>query len=242
MRDVESPSSEAEVHAQSTLCFFLRSGSKSQDEQRPKEEVIQEGNEIAPSSPKIIVTAASSEYLDRLANLIGSIHFWEKSFRIVVYDLGLEEESRRMVRSWDNVVLKEIDVESRGLPEHFASPPLVAYKAWAVIDAMKEYGVKEGGVVFWIDANTEIRRGLAKVQDSVRKDGYFFTGECSRLRRVRLWKGVQSGSLTKKMHFLTYFRNLFPQLQVTCFRPFATSCRKLWPSWATMKTSRSDRK
>src|SRR5690606_9096120 len=53
-----------------------------------------------PSSPLVIVTAASGAYFDRLSNLIGSLHFWEPDKPIVVYDIGLSKEQVKEVACW----------------------------------------------------------------------------------------------------------------------------------------------
>ena len=76
--------------------------------------------------------------------------------------------------SWHNVHVKPLDVKGNGLPEHFEIPPLVAYKSWALEDAIRSFGVP-GGSVVWLDANTEVRRPFWGVEDILIEEGYFFT-------------------------------------------------------------------
>mmetsp|Transcript_23763 Transcript_23763/g.49519 ORF Transcript_23763/g.49519 Transcript_23763/m.49519 type:complete len:342 (+) Transcript_23763:64-1089(+) len=150
----------------STLCYFVKDRGADGEVARLPEGIQRHS--------KIVVTAANEIYLDRLANLIGSLHFWEPPYLIVVYDIGLSPASKKLVASWHNVVVKKMEVAGNGLPDHFALPPLVAYKSWVIEDAMRNFGV-EGGVIMWLDANTEVRRSLGKVEELVRKDGHFFT-------------------------------------------------------------------
>ena len=113
--------------------------------------------ESCPFSYLLLVAFHSLRARHRLANLIGSLHFWEPPYLIVVYDIGLSPASKKLVASWHNVVVKKMEVAGNGLPDHFALPPLVAYKSWVIEDAMRNFGV-EGGVIMWLDANTEVRR------------------------------------------------------------------------------------
>ena len=58
----------------------------------------------------LLITAASERYVQRrmLANLVGSLHFWEPNTSIVVYDLGLSPASRFKVMRWRDVELRDL--------------------------------------------------------------------------------------------------------------------------------------
>ena len=62
-----------------------------------------------------VVTAANERYVQnqRLPNLIGSIHTWEPTLPIVVYDLGLAPSTRAIVSKWRNVVVRGVPWLSR---------------------------------------------------------------------------------------------------------------------------------
>jgi len=121
-----------------------------------------------------IVTAADNNYYDRLANLIGSIHYWEASSppKIIVYDLGLTPLNRELLETWNDVTVYDVDFEQ--LPPHFQTIPLVAYKAHVILDAISKIHEEEA-TVLWLDANTELRKPIAKVVEMIEDDGYFFT-------------------------------------------------------------------
>lgn len=139
------------------------------------------------------VTAASGDYVDRLANLIGSIQYWHSlhassgpsiTFSIHVYNIGIPQVFLKMIKSWTGVILHDIDWDKNSLPEHFKKPALVAYKAWCILDvwrivhaqqSSKMLHSKNPTIVLWIDANTEVRRPLTPVLDIIRSKGYFFT-------------------------------------------------------------------
>ena len=57
----------------------------------------------------LLITAASERYVQRrmLANLVGSLHFWEPNTSLVVYDLGFSPESRFKMR-WRDVELRDL--------------------------------------------------------------------------------------------------------------------------------------
>ncbi len=122
----------------------------------------------------LLITAASERYVRRrmLDNLIGSLHFWEPSSTIVVYDLGFTPESRSKVMSWSDVVLRDLaPAVLRVLnetPPHTLQASSYAFKALVIQDALLT-----ARSVLWIDANCEARRPLDEVFYHLQNKGHF---------------------------------------------------------------------
>ncbi len=122
----------------------------------------------------LLITAASERYVRRrmLDNLVGSLHFWEPSSTIVVYDLGFSPESRSKVLRWRDVELRDLaPAVSRVLnvtPPHTLEPSSYAFKALVIQDALLT-----ARSVLWIDANCELRRPLDEVFYHLQDKGHF---------------------------------------------------------------------
>ena len=54
----------------------------------------------------VVVTYVSSLYFPRLLNLLGSIHTWEPTQRVVVYDLGCSQEQIVQMQCMDNIEVR----------------------------------------------------------------------------------------------------------------------------------------
>lgn len=151
----------------------------------------------------VFVTGASQRYYDEgiLQNLIGSIHQWEAEATIEVFDFGLDSTAQRQIARWRNVKLKHLPkqtlVDGSQLPPHFFIHGFGAYaaKPWVTLDALEratkraqfnsdsceisstcEGSSNQGSSVFWIDANTELRRPLSgsEMLDWLHARGGFF--------------------------------------------------------------------
>ena len=122
----------------------------------------------------LLVTAASERYVRRrmLDNLVGSLHFWEPSSTIVVYDLGFTPESRSKVLSWKDVQLRDLAPAVQRVlnetPPHTLEPSSYAFKMIVIQDALRT-----ARSVLWIDANCELRRPLDEVFYLLHKKGHF---------------------------------------------------------------------
>ena len=122
----------------------------------------------------LLITAASERYVKRrmLENLVGSLHFWEPSSTIVVYDLGFTPESRSKVLGWRDVELRDLaPAVTRVLnetPPHTLQASSYAFKALVIQDALLA-----ARSVLWIDANCELRRPLDEVFYQLQKTGHF---------------------------------------------------------------------
>jgi len=123
--------------------------------------------------PVHVVTAADDAYFDRLANLIGSLHYWGGDFLIHVHDIGLSPRNKRLARGWKNVLVHDVDFAL--LPDHFSQIPLAAFKAYLIISTRDVVAEDGRSILMWIDANTEVRRPLWSIVKKIEEDGYFLT-------------------------------------------------------------------
>ena len=113
----------------------------------------------------LVVSAADEKYYPRLANLVGSLGYWEPAMMVAIYDLGLATESRTKVAGWTNVLTIETPPD-----ELLRTVALVNWKFWVILDA-----VKKAPRILWLDANFEIRRPLHDIRRALDERGYFLT-------------------------------------------------------------------
>jgi len=132
------------------------------------EERVRDTNDLDLSKFEII-TAANSYYFGELENLIGSIHLWEPQKRIVVYDLGLEDNQLLSVKNWCNVELirfpyEQFPVHLSHLYEYAWKPPIIATEFFKC-DA-----------ILWLDAGDELRRPLNDILKILMTETYWTHG------------------------------------------------------------------
>ena len=122
----------------------------------------------------LLVTAAAERYVTRrmLDNLVGSLHFWEPSSTIVVYDLGFTPASRSKVLRWRDVELRDLAPAVQRVlnetPPHTLQASSYAFKMIVIQDALRT-----ARSVLWIDANCELRRPLDEVFHLLQDKGHF---------------------------------------------------------------------
>jgi hypothetical protein len=133
----------------------------------------------------ILVTAASQSYFGALANLVGSLAYWNPEHRFVIYDLGLGDKLLDEVKKWQNVTLVMNFLDSN-LPGHCKLLKEYAWKPFVIEHAIERYGS-----ALWIDAGSDIRAPIDPVFTLLTQQGYFFV------------KG-QDLDMTKKSHAATY--------------------------------------
>ena len=116
----------------------------------------------------VVVTGANSGYFHALENFIGSMHFWEPTRQIVVYNLGLTSSQIEQVNMWHNVQLEW----PRGIPSTYAlhvhALKKYAWKTNAIYESTKKYVS-----TLWLDAGCEVRGPLTVIESILRKDGVF---------------------------------------------------------------------
>ena len=137
-------------------------------DQTPKRlETADKGNNH-PKHEMVVVTGANSGYFHALENFIGSMHFWEPTRPIIVYNLGLSASQVDQVNTWHNVHLEW----PRGIPKTYA-PHVHALKkyAWktnAIYESTNKYAA-----TLWLDAGCEVRGPLTDIESILQKDGVF---------------------------------------------------------------------
>ena len=110
----------------------------------------------------VLLTAADAAYFGRLANFVGSVHFWEPFLSVDVYDLGLGEDQLETMEQWKRVSIKETAFRQ--------DIQLVGWKFAVLRDALARHRR-----VVWMDANAELRRPLTALRHSLEARGYFLT-------------------------------------------------------------------
>ncbi|XP_013409229.1 uncharacterized protein LOC106172863 [Lingula anatina] len=113
-----------------------------------------------------VVTGASDGYFGGLRNLVGSIHFWEPRTNIVVYDLGLANFQKRLISQWCWTTLLSFDFAQ--YPAHVSVLKEYAWKPVIMKDAVDKYGK-----ILWIDAGSDVRGPLKKIDKYLSQDGHF---------------------------------------------------------------------
>jgi hypothetical protein len=99
-----------------------------------------------------IVTAGSHGYMDRLENMIGSIHFYEPNVKVVVVDVGLSAAQRAALSCLDQVSV--IPFDFLRYPDHVRH--LDNY-AWKPILIKKLYEDYPNGFLY-MDSGCEVRQ------------------------------------------------------------------------------------
>jgi len=133
----------------------------------PRHEVRVFGAFGTAAASLVAVTAADDGYFRRLANLVGSLHFWEPGLAVDFYDLGLAPANAAAARGWADVRVRRLPERGApgGLPAHvYDEVHLVGWKFWVVLDALER-----DARVLWLDANAELRRPLDAVRAGAAK-------------------------------------------------------------------------
>ncbi|CAF1654899.1 unnamed protein product, partial [Didymodactylos carnosus] len=120
----------------------------------------------------VIVTCISQSFYDRLENLIGSIHYYERGLKIIVYDMGLSEWQLSKLNCMENVFVETFNYDI--YPLHIHDLNNYAFKALIVKQAIDKYGS-----IFYSDAGSEFRSTLSSIADNIERNGYFLTQQKS---------------------------------------------------------------
>lgn len=109
----------------------------------------------------VIVTGANTSYYGALLNLIGSVHFWDSTRNIIVFDLGLLEDELRNLRSIDRVRVLDSPIK-RELKNY-------AWKSSCLRTATETYGK-----TIWLDAGSDLRGDPIVIDELLEKEDAFF--------------------------------------------------------------------
>jgi len=118
------------------------------------------------NTPLLIVTAASTSFMIRLRNLVGSIHFWEPHVHTVVYDLGFSPTDLQEIATW-----KRCTVVTFPFGENPPHVKLLYNFAWKIV--LFRHALDRYGRFMYLDAGLEVLRPLEGVRYYLETDGYF---------------------------------------------------------------------
>ena len=100
----------------------------------------------------VVVTAASPGFMERLRNLVGSIHYWEPGTDIEIYDLGLSEVNLYEIAQWKRVKVLPFPFEK--YPSHVS---LLYNMAWKIV--LLHEAIQLHPRLIYFDSGMEILRG-----------------------------------------------------------------------------------
>src|SRR4051794_15401471 len=113
----------------------------------------------------LFVSGADERFGFHLLNLIGSVKRNSDIFDgMVVYDLGLSADQRRLIDAIPGVSVETV-------------PPFVPHWAAGFTWRMWVFTHLEADVIFWLDAGATVLRSLAEPLAQVRERGYFVVGQ-----------------------------------------------------------------
>lgn len=109
----------------------------------------------------VIVTGADTKYYSALINLIGSVHYWDSSRNIVVFDLGLSNEQLDSLKDMDRVKVEQSLIKT-DLKNY-------AWKAQCIRRATENYGK-----TIWLDAGSDLRGDPVIIDKLLETEDMFF--------------------------------------------------------------------
>ena len=150
----------------------------------------------------IVVTAASSSYFDRLQNFIGSLHLFEPSTQLLVYDLSLTSEQRSALKCLQSVTV--IDFPFQIYPAHVRNLYNYAWKL-LVLELAFNQTLLTADSVLVLDSGVELRRpfALSDIKRQLVERGYWLAQQSNNVekktrRETWEWLGVSEAAITGK--------------------------------------------
>ena len=123
-----------------------------------------------------LVTFASAVYYTRLLNLIGSVHLWEPTLRLVVYDLGFTQPQVLELQCIQNLEVRPFNFTA--YPPHVKNLFQYYFKPLLVYDALQH-----ASSVLCLDSGIELRQSLRSIKVHLARDGYFLAGQPNTIGR-----------------------------------------------------------
>ena len=123
----------------------------------------------------VVVTGACSNYADQLSRLIGSVHLYEPTIIIYVYDFGLNQNQVNEVKEYKNVIHKTLNMKdypgwlSKKLEQKKRNGMKQAIKVLTIYELVKSIP----NDVLWLDAGNQIGGSLDRIRDIIRKNGVY---------------------------------------------------------------------
>ena len=113
----------------------------------------------------VIVTASDKEFFDSLTQLLNSIKKYEPNSKIIVYDIGLEQEQITELNDKFNVEYRKFIFDN--YPDFFARRDsygklgAYAWKSAILSEVIKEYS---DNFVLWVDSGNKLSNSLTKLR------------------------------------------------------------------------------
>jgi hypothetical protein len=132
------------------------------------------GTTVPTSTPQFgshfcVVTYGDSSSFLAVENLIGSVHTWDHSVRIVVYDIGFTQEQIGWLQCVDNLEIRPF--EFRDAPEHVGRIAQYAYRPLMLYDALQH-----ADAALMLEPSMELRQSLRPIVQLMEQNGYFISG------------------------------------------------------------------
>ena len=126
----------------------------------------------------VLVTAASSSYFDRLQNFIGSVHFFEPSAQLLVYDLSLTPKQRNALECMQSMTV--VDFPFDLYPRHVRN--LYNY-AWKLLMLELAFNTTTAEAVLLLDSGVELRRpfALSDIKRQMVERGYWLAKQSNKI-------------------------------------------------------------
>ena len=106
--------------------------------------------------------------------MVGSIHVWEPSLSIYIYDLGLSTDEKSKILKWRNCHIRSLKNLTTRVPEHVYDVSTYAFKILIIQDMLLQFAN-----VLYIDAGIVLLRPLDIVREQLQRNGYFFLPQTS---------------------------------------------------------------
>ena len=144
-----------------------------------KQYKIEKVNFMEKYTDLYLITYADERFFIALQNLIGSVHFWEPNLRIVIYDIGMNENQVHEILNWKNVLYKKFNFSL--YPPHMQELKKYAFKPIIWNETFHEYGY-----IFLQDAGQEFRNKIDPIRNIIQKQGVFshITASLSRSKEL----------------------------------------------------------
>lgn len=130
---------------------------------------ITNNNQTAQPSDLVVLSYAGESYFRGLSELAASLRYWAPHARLVVYNLGLREESMKLMDQWSNLLAihwREGFPDS--IPMHARVGKVYAWKPIALAEAVQRYGK-----ILMFDGGTCIRGPLDPLERILEQTGNF---------------------------------------------------------------------
>lgn len=139
-------------------------------------------NTHAHQNPVYICTGADERYFPCLINLIGSLHKhnYDSITQIVVFDLGLLDEQKKLLSIIEHVQIYEVEKTNSYILTRFNTThwgkQVPGWYTWKPVALKQMFDIfpEETNTIVWIDAGTTILRPLNYLFDYIAQKGYYF--------------------------------------------------------------------